>query len=571
MISSGEETRSNDNVDGIIDSAYESLTSDDGLQSVVTGWAPYIEDLADPSRKDRLLSRVRHHFVQATKLTERLAPPMPIDPIASEIGKSSSPTIALSPAKYLIAANAQSEACFGERIGEQMTLLWLAPESRDSFQALRQEAIKGATQSQIIVSLNHRQTDAPLIAEAYAIMVETLNNPVIIVRVLEVQWTGEAAETLRSVFKLTTAELSIAEQFLRTQDMQSLADHRGATIATIRKQMKSIFGKTNTNSQAQLYHFLSLIVQSKSSRKLAAHDMWRDPLGHEKILIDPQGRKIAYTWFGDQAGTPALLSHGSLTGYLFTHDVRKAIKAAGIKIYIVCRPGFGNSDPNLDVDALEGARLATIAVMDHLGLTSVPAIGLASGTVALLYTAAREPGRISGILSFGGSVPLDNDAHYKDLPAITRVMLMLAKYSQHAVRLALRSGYRQVIKQGPSYMLQKIYGVAPADRYTTSDPDMLALLAASARMLTTFGTDTFERDFQLIIYGWRQDFEATALPLHVIQGEDDPVFLQKHSQVLAQLYPHYTLHTVKGAGQLVFLQDEAATLAAVKSHVKPER
>jgi len=567
MTSEGDRGDTQDAIDGIIDSAYESLTSQDGFQSMITGWAPHVDQLTSPRQKDRLLSKVKHHFSQAIALTERLSPPAPSNPIASEIAKSSSPTIALSPAKHLIAGNARSEACFGERIGEMMTLDWLAPESVESFQSLRQEASKGEIGTQIIVSLSHAHSTAPLIAEAYGIIVQTLNTPVIIVRVLEVEWSEAAGDTLKSVFKLTAAELAVAEQFLKTQDIDQLAVHRGATVATVRKQIQSIFAKTNTNSQARLYHFLSLIVQSKTSRKPAQHDIWRDPLGHEKILLDSQGRRIAYTWLGAPNGTPALLSHGSLTGYLFTHAARKAIKAAGIKIYIVCRPGFGNSDPNLDVNALEGARLSMETVMDHLGLSSLPAIGFASGMVPLIYMAARSPGRISRILSFGGSVPLDDDAHYRDLPPTTRVTLMLAKYSDQAVRLALRSGYRQVIKQGPSYMLQKIYGVAPADQNTTRDPDMLALLAASARMLTTFGTDTFERDFPLITYGWREDFEKASIPLHIVHGQDDPVFLLKHAKNFANLYPDYTMKIIQGAGQLVFLQDEEATIAALKSHI----
>ena len=228
--------------------------------------------------------------------------------------------------------------------------------------------------------------------------------------------------------------------------------------------------------------------------------------------------------------------------------------AAGIKILVVCRPGFGNSDRYPEKDPVSGACQYFETVLDHLRIDSLPAIGLASGIVPLVAFAARSNGRITGLLSAGGGVALDDLSEYPQFPRNSRVLLGLHRRAPRLVHLALQAGYRQVLRKGPEYMVQTIYGIAPADKAITRDPSMLALLTASARMLTVHGTETFERDIALMVYSWRPDLEKAAIPFRTIVGQDDPLFTVEKCLSYERALPNYTVRTIPECGQLVFLQ-----------------
>lgn len=58
--------------------------------------------------------------------------------------------------------------------------------------------------------------------------------------------------TLRSLFGLSHSEAAILSGLLSGMTLEQCAQARGVAVSTARSQLKSIFGKTNTTSQAQL-------------------------------------------------------------------------------------------------------------------------------------------------------------------------------------------------------------------------------------------------------------------------------------------------------------------------------
>lgn len=74
---------------------------------------------------------------------------------------------------------------------------------------------------------------------------------------------------LRQVFGLTSAEAAVARALCMGHDVEDIAQTRGVSVGTIRTQMKTMFGKTDTRRQAELVALLARYAPVTRSNSLA--------------------------------------------------------------------------------------------------------------------------------------------------------------------------------------------------------------------------------------------------------------------------------------------------------------
>lgn len=548
------------NVSELIDISYGALSSDDGFQDIIDGWDDYIYVLHDAPKAKPLLSKLKLHVQRAKSLFSVLAPPNIVDPIVSEIQRSDAPCVALDSGGLVIEANIAAQSEWGVMSGERTTFDWLRPDSVSQIKKMQGAIRKGEIAQPQILTVSPAVSEGDdlfateSLAEIYPISHKDQSDAPLIIRALRQNWSDDTEAALQQSFALTKGEISVARAFLETGNTELTANVRQTSPATIRKQLKSIFAKTGVSNQAQLQKLLSLMSSSQRRRVRGELADWQDPLGREMRIKDAQGRQIAFTFMGDENGRPALLSHGSITGYVLHPITQDRLKAAGIKLYVPCRAGFGHTDRFETMSALDAAAHINRTLLTHLGLGPVPAIGLISGLVPLVYQAARQPNLFSRLMVIGGCVPIFKKERLQDLPINSRVLLTLQKEAPHIANLALQAGFRQVVKHGPSYMVRKIYGNCETDIQTLRTLSTLSLMVASSKMLTVHGSQTFERELSLIHYDWEDDFASCGLPLTVMQGLDDPVFKPRLAETMAAEHANYDIIPVEKAGQLVFLQ-----------------
>jgi DNA-binding NarL/FixJ family response regulator len=70
--------------------------------------------------------------------------------------------------------------------------------------------------------------------------------------VLDDAWTESVSETLRRLYKLTTAEIEIVRAIVGGKIVKQIARDRDRSTETVRTQVRSILSKTGTHSQAEL-------------------------------------------------------------------------------------------------------------------------------------------------------------------------------------------------------------------------------------------------------------------------------------------------------------------------------
>ena len=117
-------------------------------------------------------------------------------------------------------------------------------------------------------------------------------------------------------------------------------------------------------------------------------------------FVTVDGLNIRY--LEDGTGVPAILLHGSSLGSsadVFRRNL-PALAAGGVRAIAVDLPGFGNSDPAVDLSGT--ARNAFILrFMDVLGLTRAALIGHSSSGGPAVSIALKHPERVSHVIVLG--------------------------------------------------------------------------------------------------------------------------------------------------------------------------
>ena len=115
------------------------------------------------------------------------------------------------------------------------------------------------------------------------------------------------------------------------------------------------------------------------------------------------GRTVTYAEFGEGAGTPVLLCHGSAESRLVEVDPVWTAES-GVRVITADRPGFGGSEPLPDRTLLGWARDAE-DLADALGIEEFSLIGWSGGGPHALATAYALGSRIHAIALIGSFAP----------------------------------------------------------------------------------------------------------------------------------------------------------------------
>jgi pimeloyl-ACP methyl ester carboxylesterase len=119
------------------------------------------------------------------------------------------------------------------------------------------------------------------------------------------------------------------------------------------------------------------------------------------------GRSLTFAQFGEDVGAPFLVFHGFggsrlSPGWMFS---RSLLKAAGLRLIGVDRPGFGRSSPRRGLGfASYPGDIAELA--KHLALDRFGVVGISMGSAFALACAAQLSERVTSVTILSGMGPL---------------------------------------------------------------------------------------------------------------------------------------------------------------------
>ncbi|MEP2103253.1 MAG: alpha/beta hydrolase [Parasphingorhabdus sp.] len=534
----------------LLEASYRLVSDASAFDDVVAHWARRL-DRVDSNKLDDIEHPLLSMHMQAVSdMLEKSSEDQANDPIEQVISSVTSPATVFSSGKRVAAVNERAVTAWGLKRGRTANTDWIDPLSHASFeQMLRGATIAGNQQHSIIRTID--KDGGSGIAEIYSLL-EDGQKGMVAVRAIELTWSFRVSNMLEEAFGLTEAEIDVCRLLMELRDTKLIAGQRGSSFNTVRAQLLTIFEKTETKSQVDLVRLLAMISQRLNHDFGGSSAEWEDPLGREEIFLDKNGRAIAYSWAGDPDGRPALFSHGLATGYLLPDEGMRALKKHNIKLYLISRPGFGNSDPAPLDENIQVNADAVIALSRHLDIDRWIVMGQGSGSLPLFRAHSNPASAIAGIACIGIYFPFTKKMRFEDYSNTRKVALRLASASPKFADLMAKISYRSMRASGPEFIVRSIYSECEVNDALLNDPDCRAFVRAAYSMLSVHKHHALAADLRMLTSDWATDLENCKIPVRYLHGTKDPANPVAAVEKFIASRPNMGLDIVEGGGELLF-------------------
>ncbi len=209
------------------------------------------------------------------------------------------------------------------------------------------------------------------------------------------------------------------------------------------------------------------------------------------------GRTVGFADYGIPGATAVLWCHGGPGSRLEPAYLRRAARAAGLRIIGIDRPGYGLSAPQPG-RTIAGWVPEALAVADHLGIGPFAAVGTSTGGAFALALAALAPERVLGVVACCSMT----DMRWPEGRATMSWPHVRAVWEAPGRAAAVAAA---TDAHGPDggKMRGEIAGVlAPADVALFSDPDWLKEATAGFAAMFAYGLEGYTDDRLADGAGW---------------------------------------------------------------------
>jgi pimeloyl-ACP methyl ester carboxylesterase len=254
-------------------------------------------------------------------------------------------------------------------------------------------------------------------------------------------------------------------------------------------------------------------------------ELMQNPPTAPKTIFLSEGRRLAYSEYGDSQGKPVFFFHGwpgaRLQGQLSDASARKL----RMRMIAPDRPGFGFSEfqPRR---AIRDWPKDIAELADQLGFPRFAVLGLSGGAPYALACAHEIPHRCTAVGIISGIGTIDSPRASEGVSPNLKRMVLLTKNVPWLVKLLLWRSSR-LVRRDPEAAFEKLIATLP-------EPDRSALLqpgikdkALQARI------DSFQSgsrghlwEMKLFTRPWGFRREAIQMPIHLWHGDqDEEIFL----------------------------------------------
>lgn len=393
--------------------------------------------------------------------------------------------------------------------------------------------------------------------------------------IVDLGFDQSRTELFRKTYGLTTAEVDIAVLLASGMQIQEVAAERGASIATIRTQIKTIKTKTNSRDIPALVRLVcgfsaGILI---SSQLEAPAPVIASPTGPLKVLRDitlRDGRRLSFMEQGHPDGEPVLIVHNMPYGVDIPEGALAAAHDMRMRLISPFRPGFGYSDPvkNAHGDAL----LDTVAydlreLLGSLGVSKADILGHAVGTNYVVRFAKLFPDRVANLFGVARA-PIWREEWLSQIPKRQRFVIRIARYLPQmlpvigtATTMYIDSGYGEKL-------VNTLCSDSPADMAALKNQEVMDLMVKGCKDGLRQGADAFCRDCVLPSMDMTVEARSLEKRFHLLHGAGDRIIDVSHTRAYVDAVPGTTLEIVEGAGNLMFYSHWEPILAAIKNKQK---
>ena len=243
-----------------------------------------------------------------------------------------------------------------------------------------------------------------------------------------------------------------------------------------------------------------------------------DGVAYEDGVSDlPDGRTMAWRWWGEPDATPVLRIQGTPASRLYRNPDSSLQRDLGVRYLMIDRPGYGGSTRKPDRGIADVADDLAAVAAAH-GIERIPAMGTSGGGPHVLALAARHPKLVAAATVVVGGTPLE-PAEVKQLVGVNAQGYAAAEKGwQDLYELLVKVRERLLGEEGMAGVLSD----APeSDRKLMADPAWQRIELENLAETLKQGAEGWT-DESFAMHG-KWDFDASVIKTSVTwwHGDDD--------------------------------------------------
>ncbi|MBK1674555.1 hypothetical protein CKO35_14885 [Ectothiorhodospira shaposhnikovii] len=272
--------------------------------------------------------------------------------------------------------------------------------------------------------------------------------------------------------------------------------------------------------------------------------------GAKSLVHLKDGRRLAYAVYGAAEGIPVIAMHGLPGSRLQYYPDDAITAAAGVRLIVPDRPGYGWSDPLSERRVVDWATdMATLA--DTLKIRRFRVLGLSGGGPYALACAAILPDRVIRVSLVSALGPLDTPESTVGMMLPNRLVLRLARSAPAVVRPALWVTSALLRRLPRLYLRGLTPQVSKADQDVLLDDAVATMLRNDLAQALRQGAAGVWSDLNALTAPWGFEMDQIDTPVDVWHGDTDRIVPQQMGYFLSQALPQARWKPVSGGGHFM--------------------
>lgn len=277
----------------------------------------------------------------------------------------------------------------------------------------------------------------------------------------------------------------------------------------------------------------------------------------------PDQRHLGYAEYGDPAGKPVLLFHGTPGSRFFRYPDDSIAAQLGVRLITIDRPDYGLSDFQPGRQILDWPTDVNF-LANALGLDRFAVIGLSGGGPYAMACAYKIPRRLTNLLLVSSLGPLSKPELKATLTGDQRLKFAMAKNSPWLLRLSLEKSTHYLPTE-PLQILGQAIEKYPYDADIIKRPGVLNMVTEDTYETFRQGSKGWIEDMRLLASPWGFDPSDLTVPTKLWHGEKDTNVPVATGRYLARTISNCEATYYPGEGHLTILNHWPEIMAAAAS------
>ena len=350
--------------------------------------------------------------------------------------------------------------------------------------------------------------------------------------------------------------------------LKDIAETHGRSVETVRGQLKTILGKTETRSQVELVRL------AMSMMDIATLTLETDPAPRAmskafktleprpfQTLRGADGRSLDYLILGDPNGTPILYLHMDFGFSRWPASAEAEAKAMGLKIIASVRAGFGKSDA-VPKTADFGRQVASdlVTLLEALDVGPCPVIALGGDHLFAIELDLIKPGQVTALVAAGGVFPFLRPEQFQRMHKWHRFIQAGARYTPQVLPFLVKAGFHLAKRSGKRTFVHSVFGDSPADIATFEDPEVYEAMVVGTEICLSEDHNAFDAFAKQSLFELGSEAHDLVqksegrFPFVSLNGAQDPGVHVDTVAEYRQDYPWIEFEVFDDCGQLLFFR-----------------